>query len=154
MTETGGAGMPKSANKTRATAIDPKDFIAALEEGPRKQDAEKLLPWFERVTGLKACMWGPSMIGFGRYHYRYDSGREGEMMMTGFSPRKAETVVYVLPGYQSDFMQEKLARLGRYKLGKSCLNIKRIGDVDMDILARIVTEGIVHMRAHHQTWDE
>jgi len=146
--------MAKSANKTRATAIDPNDFIAGLEEGPRKRDAEQLLAWFERVTGLKAQMWGPSIIGFGRYHYKYDSGREGEAMMTGFSPRKAETVAYVLPGYQSDLIQEKLARLGRHKLGKSCLYIKRLDEVDMDVLAEIVTEGMAHMRAHYQTWDE
>jgi len=146
--------MAKSVNKTGPTAVRPEDYIAALEKGPRKQDAERLLPWFQGVTGLEARMWGPSMIGFGRYHYRYDSGREGEAMITGFSPRKAELVIYVLPGYESEAMQQKLAQLGRHKRGKSCLYIKRLSDVDMDVLAEIVKDGIAYMRAHYRTWDE
>ena len=73
--------------------------------GLAESGAEVLLPWFEQVTGLKAQMWGPSMIGYGRYRYKYESGREGEAMITGFSPRRAEMVIYVLPGYRSDAMQ-------------------------------------------------
>jgi len=145
--------MAKAENKTKPTAVDPKDYIAGLQDGPRKQDAETLLPWFETVTGLQSQMWGPSMIGFGRYYYKYDSGREGEAMMTGFAPRNAEMVLYVVPGYQSEAMQKNLARLGKYKLGKSCLYIKRLGDVDMNVLAEIVREGVDHMRTNYQTWD-
>jgi hypothetical protein len=145
--------MTKSGNKTKPIATKPKEYIAGLEEGPRKQDAEMLLPWFEKVTGLEARMWGPSMIGFGRYDYRYESGREGETMMTGFSPRKAEMVLYILPGYRFDSMQEKVGRLGKHKLGKSCLYIKRLSDVDMDVLGEIVKEGVAYMRANYRTWD-
>lgn len=145
--------MAKVKSNTRPTAVRPKDFVAALEDGPRKQDAERLLPWFETVTGLKAQMWGPSMIGFGRYHYKYDSGREGEPMMTGFSPRRAEMVFYILPGYRLESMQAKLARLGKYKLGKSCLYIKRLSDVDMDVLEDIVKEGVAYMRSNYRTSD-
>jgi hypothetical protein len=148
----GSNSMAKSESKTRPTAVKPKDFIAALEDGPRKQDAEKLLPWFERVTGLRAQMWGPTMIGFGRYHYKYDSGREGEAMMTGFSPRKTEMVLYILPGYRFESMQEKLARLGKHKLGKSCLYIKRLSDVDVHVLGEIVKEGVAYVREHYRTW--
>jgi len=145
--------MAKSESKTRQTTVAPRAFIAALDDGPRKQDAEKLLPWFEAVTGLPARMWGPSMVGFGRYHYKYDSGHEGEAMITGFSPRKAEMVIYILPGYRSAAMQDKLARLGKHKLGKSCLYIKRLADVDLDVLAEIVRDGIAYMRASYPTWD-
>jgi uncharacterized protein DUF1801 len=145
--------MTRAESKTKPTGAQPKDFIAGLDEGPRKQDAEKLLPWFEKVTGLAGRMWGPSMIGFGRYHYRYESGREGEAMLTGFSPRKQEMVLYIMPGYRFEAMQEKLARLGPHKLGKSCLYIKRLSDVDMGVLAEIVEAGVAHMRAHYRTWD-
>ena len=111
--------MAKYEPKTKATAVKPKDFIASLEDGTRKRDAQKLLPWMEKVTGLKAKMWGPSIIGFGRYQYEYESGHSGEMCMTGFSPRKANMVVYILSGYKG--LEEKLARLGPHKTGKSCL---------------------------------
>ena len=133
--------------------MKPADFIAGMADGLRKQDAEKLLPWFETVTELKARMWGTSIIGFGRYHYRYASGREGESMLTGFSPRKLETVVYIMPGYKFEAMQEKLARLGPNKVGKACLYIKRLSNVDMAVLAEIVEAGITYVRAHYRTWD-
>jgi uncharacterized protein DUF1801 len=145
--------MTRAENKTMPTGVRPEAFIAGLAEGPRKQDAERLLPWFEKVTGLEARMWGTSMVGFGRYHYQYDSGREGEAMLTGFSPRKHEMVLYIMPGYRFDAMPEKLARLGPHKLGKSCLYIKRLSDVDMSVLAEIVEAGVAYMRAHYQTWD-
>ncbi len=78
--------MSKSENKTQPTVVAPADYIASLDEGRRKKEAEFLLPWFERVAGMKPAMWGPSIIGYGRYHYKYDSGREGDFMMTGFAP--------------------------------------------------------------------
>ena len=96
-------------------------------------------------------MWGPSMIGFGRYHYKYDSGREGDFMMTGFAPRKAAMTLYIMPGYRD--MSETLARLGPHRIGKSCLYIDRLESVDMDVLAEIVTDGVAYMRANYETWD-
>jgi hypothetical protein len=144
--------MAKTEPKTKQTAVSPRDFIAALEEGPRKRDAEKLLPWMEKVTGLKACMWGPSIIGFGRYAYTYDSGHSGEMCLTGFSPRKANMVLYILPGYRD--ISEKLARLGKHKTGKSCLYINKLADVDLDVLEEIVRDGIAFMRNAYETLDE
>jgi hypothetical protein len=106
-----------------------------------------------KVTGLKPKMWGPSIIGFGRYAYTYDSGHSGEMCLTGFSPRKANTVVYVLPGYTSAEMTERLSRLGKHKTGKSCLYLGKLADVDMDVLEEIVTDGVAHMRKTCKTWD-
>ncbi len=141
-------------NKTVPTDISPLDFILSVEHKTRRADAETLLHWFEDVTTLKPCMWGPSIIGFGRYHYKYESGREGEWMITGFSPRKASMSVYIMPGYQFGNMQEKLDRLGKHKVGKSCLYINKLADVDMDVLREIVEEGLDYMRENYKTWDE
>lgn len=137
--------------KTKATEVTPKDFIAAMEDGPRKTDAEALLKWMTKVTGLKPRMWGPSIIGFGRYAYTYDSGHSGEMCMTGFSPRKGNMVLYVLTGYAG--LEDKLARLGKHKTGKSCLYINKLADVDMKVLEEIVTHGLALVRKTYQTWD-
>lgn len=145
--------MAKAQNKTQVTNIEPSAFIAAVEPEKKKQDAETLLHFFNRVTGLKPQMWGPSIIGYGRYHYKYESGREGEFMMTGFSPRKQNLTVYILPGYRYGSMQEKLSRLGKHKLGKSCLYINKLADVDMDVLEEIVLDGLAYMRETYETSD-
>ncbi|MDP1554163.1 MAG: DUF1801 domain-containing protein [Hyphomonas sp.] len=144
--------MAKYDVKTKVTEVTPKDLIAAMEDGPRKTDAEVLLKWMTKVTGLKPKMWGPSIIGFGRYAYTYDTGHSGEFMMTGFSPRKANMVLYILPGYAD--ISDTLARLGRHKIGKSCLYINKLSDVDMDVLEEIVRQGVEHVRKNHQTWDD
>lgn len=144
--------MAKYEAKTTQTAISPADYIASLPDGPRKSDAGMLLPWFQQVTGLTGRMWGPSIIGFGRYAYTYDSGHSGEFMLTGFSPRKANMVFYILPGYR-DF-SDKLARLGPHKTGKSCLYLGKMSAIDMAVLEEIVTDGLAYMRKTYQTWDE
>ena len=143
--------MARADNKTKPTPVTPRAYICALDEGRRKREAEILLPWFETVTGLKGQMWGPSMIGFGRYHYKYDSGREGDFMMTGFAPRKAAMTLYIMPGYRD--MSETLARLGPHRIGKSCLYLNRLELVDMDVLAEIVTDGVAYMRKNYKIWD-
>ena len=143
--------MARADNKTKPTSVTPRAYISGLDEGRRKWEADILLPWFETVTGLKGRMWGPSMIGFGRYHYKYDSGREGDSMITGFAPRKAAMTLYIMPGYRD--MSETLARLGPHRIGKSCLYINRLESVDMDVLAEIVTDGVAYMRANYETWD-
>lgn len=144
--------MAKYEAKTKPTTITPADYIASLEEGTRKRDAEMMLPWFEKVTGLKDRMWGPSIIGFGRYAYTYDTGHSGEFMLTGFSPRKANMVIYILPGYRD--MSDKLARLGPYKMGKSCLYLGKLSAINMPVLEEMVLDGLVYMRKNYQTWDE
>ncbi len=143
--------MAKSENKTKVTAVTPEAFIASLEDGPRKRDAERLLPWMAEVTGLTAHMWGASLIGFGRYAYTYETGRSGEFMITGFSPRKANIVVYVMPGYGD--LKDQLARLGPHKIGKSCLYLGALDKIDLDVLAKIVRDGVDHIRKTHETWD-
>lgn len=146
--------MAKAENKTQVTKVEPKDFVAAVENPKRRADGEAMLAFFERVTGLKAQMWGPSIIGYGRYHYKYESGREGEAMLTGFSPRKSNLVFYIMPGYREEEMQEKLSRLGKHKLGKSCLYVNKLDDIDLDVLEEIVLDGVSYMREKYQTWDD
>ncbi|MGI9475992.1 MAG: DUF1801 domain-containing protein [Hyphomicrobiaceae bacterium] len=144
--------MAKAKNKTQPTATDPKAFLATIEPERRRQDGLALLAFLDRVTGLKAQMWGPSIIGYGRYHYKYESGREGDHLITGFSPRKTALTIYIMPGYRD--MEEKLARLGKHKIGRSCLYINKLADVDMDVLEEIVLDGIAYMRANYETFDE
>ena len=92
-------------------------------------------------------MWGPSIIGYGRYYYKYDSGREGHAMLTGFSPRKSALSLYIMPGYQD--MSAHLDNLGKHKIGKSCLYINKLDDVDLKILEAIIVEGVSYMRANY-----
>ena len=132
-----------SENKTRPTEVSPADFIASVDHPVRRADAEVLLEMMTRITGETPKMWGPSMIGFGQYHYRYESGREGDAMRTGFSPRKANMVVYIMPGY-TDF-SAILDRLGKHKLGKSCLYINKLADVDLDVLEELIRAGLADM---------
>ena len=109
----------------------------------RREDARTLLALMSRITGWEAKMWGPSMIGFGEYHYRYESGREGDFLRTGFSPRKTGMVVYILPGYQD--YSDRLSRLGKHKLGKSCLYINKLADIDLSVLEELVRAGLDDM---------
>ena len=129
-----------SANKTRITDQDPADFIAAVGPEKRRLDGEVLLRFFNEITGFPPRMWGPSIVGYGRYHYTYASGREGDFLATGFSPRKSALSLYIMPGYQD--YGEILGRLGKHKTGKSCLYINKLADVDMDVLAELVRAGL------------
>jgi len=139
-------------NKTQVTNVDPADFVASVEHAVRRADAERLLAMMSRVSGCKAQMWGPSIVGFGRYHYKYDSGREGDILMTGFSPRKANLVLYVMPGYAD--MSDHLSKLGKHKLGKSCLYVNKLADVDLAVLEAIIADGVAAVRERYETWDD
>jgi len=133
--------MPET--KTRATEVAVEDFIAAIEHPQRRADALVLDQIFRRVTGFVPRLWGPSIIGYGRYAYTYDSGHSGETCATGFSPRKANLVVYILPGY-ADF-DALLERLGKHKLGKACLYINRLSDIDLEILEQLIRAGLADL---------
>lgn len=132
-------------NKTRATRADPAAFIAGVEPARRREDAAALLPLFAGVTGYEPRMWGPSIIGYGRYHYVYASGREGDFPATGFSPRKAALSIYIMPGYRN--YGPILSRLGKHRLGKSCLYVNRLADIDMDALAELIRTGLRDLNA-------
>ncbi len=129
-----------TANKTQATDQDPAAFVKTVESARRRADAEVLLRFFSDVTGFDARMWGPSIIGYGRYHYVYKSGREGDFLATGFSPRKASLSIYIMPGYQD--YDAILSRLGKHKLGKSCLYVNKLDDIDKDVLAELIRAGL------------
>jgi hypothetical protein len=128
---------------TAPTSADVEAFIAAVPDADRRADAEALVALMTRLSGERATMWGPSIIGFGAYHYRYDSGRTGSMARIGFSPRKAETVVYLIDGFAGQ--AELLARLGKHRIGKSCLYINRLGDIDMGVLEAMITASLATM---------
>ncbi len=129
-----------TVNKTRATSLSASDFVNSIENGRRREDARTLLSFFQDVTSYQPVMWGASIVGYGRYHYVYASGREGDFLATGFSPRKSALSLYIMPGY-ADF-GDILGRLGKHRLGKSCLYINKLDDVDMDVLADLVRAGL------------
>jgi hypothetical protein len=129
-----------SENKTRPTGEAVTEFIGSVAHPTRRADAQRLDEIFREVTGWAPQMWGPSIVGYGSYHYRYDSGREGDALATGFSPRKSNLVVYIMPGY-ADF-DDKLARLGKHKIGKSCLYINKLADVDEEVLKEMIRVGV------------
>jgi hypothetical protein len=135
--------MAKTENKTTETDSSVSDFIAAVADHSQRSDAESIRAMMERLTGEPAKMWGPSIIGFGSYHYIYDSGREGDMCRIGFSPRKGQTVIYVIDGY--DDKDALLARLGKHKTGKACLYIKKLADVDQQVLEEICIRSLAYM---------
>jgi hypothetical protein len=111
-------------------------FVASVGDERRRHDAEVLLELMHRATGQDPAMWGSSIVGFGSYHYVYESGREGDTMVVGFSPRKAATTVYLAEGFAGH--EELMARLGRHSTGKACLYLKRVEDVDLAVLEELV----------------
>ncbi len=123
-------------NKTQPTEIDVDDFVHAVPHAGRREDALLLLEMMRRVTGAEPVMWGATLVGFGRYHYRYESGREGDFFRLGFSPRKAKMVVYIMP--YTDAFDGLLAKLGPHKMGKSCLYLGRLSKVDLAVLEEIL----------------
>ncbi len=132
--------MPRSANKTVPTEQNVADFLASIQPTRKAEEANVLDRLFRETTGYAPVMWGPSIIGYGRYHYRYASGREGDFLATGFSPRKAAHSIYIMPGY-ADF-GDILSRLGKHKLGKSCLDTNKLPDIDLDVLGELIKAGL------------
>ena len=127
-------------NKTQPTERPVAAFLSAVEHRTRKADAATLDALFQKITGWDPVMWGDSLVGYGRYDYTYQTGRSGTMLATGFSPRKSNLSLYIMPGYQ-DF-GSLLARLGKHKTGAACLYINKLADVDIDVLAELVRAGL------------
>ena len=130
--------MAQSENKTKPTKQSVTAFINAVEHPTRQRDAKTALALFKKVTGEKPKMWGPSMIGFGAYHYKYESGREGDMFNVGFSPRKANMVMYVMGCIPDD--DPLMDKLGKYKTGRACLYVNKFDDIDLKILEKIIAK--------------
>ena len=132
-------------NKTKPTKVSVTAFINAIPDKTKREDAKALVKMMQQATGEKAKMWGPSIIGFGNCHYTYDSGREGDMPLAGFSPRKAATVFYI----QLD--PSLLKRLGKHTTGKGCLYIKKLADVDQEVLTEMIGKSVSARRAKYQS---
>jgi hypothetical protein len=132
-------------NKTKPTRVSVTAFIAALKDETKRADAQALVKLMQTESGEKAQMWGPSIIGFGSHHYMHDSGREGDMPLIAFSPRKAATVLYLASGLSGS--KALLAKLGKHTMGKGCLYIKKLADVDESVLKEIVAKSAVATRA-------
>jgi hypothetical protein len=131
--------------KTKATEVSVDAFIEAVPVPQRREDAKTLRFMFERLTGEPAKMWGPTIIGFGSYRYKYESGHEGVMCRMGFSPRKAELVLYVLTEDGGAREAAQLARLGKHKTGKCCLYIRKLADVDEAVLEELAADALASM---------
>jgi hypothetical protein len=132
-----------AVNKTRATEASVAAFVDALEPA-RRLDAKAVIKMMKNATGEKPKMWGPSIIGFGTQHYKYDSGREGDTVLVGFSPRKAATVLYGLTGFKD--AAALLAKLGKHTTGKGCLYLKSLSDVDQKILEKLIVKSVAAKR--------
>jgi hypothetical protein len=129
-------------NKTKPTKLSVTAFISAIADPARRADAKALAKLMQSASGKKPQMWGPSIIGFGSCHYKYESGREGDMPIVGFSPRKAATVLYGVAG-----ARDLLPKLGKHTTGKGCLYIKKLGDVDREVLETMVVNAVAATRA-------
>jgi hypothetical protein len=134
-------------NKTKPTQLSVAAFIDALTDQTRRADAKALVKLMQSVTAEKPKMWGPSIIGFGSYHYKHDSGREGDMPIIGFSPRKAATVLYNVGGFSGS--EALRAKLGKHSTGKGCLYIKTLAEVDQQVLETLVLKSVGAMRARY-----
>lgn len=130
-------------NKTQPTDQSVKIFIDSLDDQQKISDSYSILELMKDVTGCEPKMWGPSIIGFDQYHYKYESGREGDWMKVGFSPRKRELSIYVMSGFKKH--DELMKKLGKYRTGKSCLYVKKLDDIDMNVLRELVEESVKYV---------
>jgi hypothetical protein len=131
--------------KTQPNAQSVEDFLNAVESETKRQDSFNILELMRQETGDEPIMWGDSIVGFGTYKYKYASGREGEWPVTGFSPRKQNLTLYIMSGFEE--YDDLLKKLGKHSTGKSCLYIKKLEDIDQDVLRELVNKSVEHMKA-------
>ncbi|HEV3037339.1 MAG TPA: DUF1801 domain-containing protein [Candidatus Angelobacter sp.] len=132
-------------NKTKPTAASVAAFISTIPDPTQQKDAKTLVKWMEHLSGEKAKLWGPSIIGVGSYHYKYDTGREGDIPILSFSPRKSATVLYSLMGFSGS--EALLAKLGKHTTGKGCVYIKKLTDVNEQVLKDLMATSLAAKRA-------
>jgi len=133
-----------ATQKTRETSACVQSFLHSVGNRTRREDSLVMLDLMRDATGEEARMWGSSIVGFGSYHYVYESGREGDAMLTGFSPRKQNLAIYIMPGFSAH--GSLLEKLGKHKTGKSCLYVNTLADIDMKVLKTLVQRSVRHMR--------
>lgn len=132
--------------KTKQNAASVEDFLNSVEPAEKRQDAKTIEKLMRKVSGQAPKMWGSAIVGYGTYHYTYASGREGDWMQIAFSPRKQNLTLYLMPGYQFPQMKDLLAKLGKHSIGKGCLYIKKLADVDVKVLEQLMRESLKILR--------
>ena len=138
--------MVKNELKTKKRKANVAKFLDSIKDEEKRKDSKKINEIIKEVTGEKPVMWGSSIVGYGTYHYKSESGREGDWMITGFSPRAQNLTIYIMPGYSFPKYKALLEKLGPHKLGKSCLYIKRLSDIHMPTLKKIIANGYQDMK--------
>ena len=133
--------------KTKINTKSVETFLKKAASGKRLKDCFTVLELMKKITKEESKMWGPSIVGFGNYHYKYESGREGDFFISGFSPRKQNLTIYIMAGFSR--YSELMEKLGKYKTGRSCLYIKDLDDIDLKILQKLITESVRYMKKKH-----
>ena len=133
-------------NKTKATSVSVEEFISKIPDSAIQAEAQELCKIHTEITGFPPVMWGPSIIGFGSCHYKYESGREGDMPLAAFSPRKPKLVIYLSASFESKEML--LNKLGPHSTGKSCLYIKNLTDIDLEVLKQLIINSVNDSKEH------
>jgi len=133
--------------KTKINTKSVETFLKKAASGKRLKDCFTVLELMKKITKEEPKMWGPSIVGFGNYHYKYESGREGDFFISGFSPRKQNLTIYIMAGFSR--YSELMEKLGKYKTGRSCLYIKDLDDIDLKILQKLITESVRYMKKKH-----
>ena len=123
--------------KTKPTRVSVEDFLSTVADERKVADSRVLIKMMSKITGEKPYMWGPSIIAFGTYHYKYDSGHEGDACIAGFSPRKGAMTIYLMSDFETQ-LPELVSKLGKYKASKACLYVKKLDDIDLDVLEQLV----------------
>jgi len=134
-------------NKTKATQASVEAYLSAIEDGTRRKDCEELAGLMAKATKQPPKMWGTSIVGFGSYHYKYESGREGDSCLTGFSSRKGDISIYLVANFPGE--QELLSKLGKHRMGKGCLYVRRLSDVDLKVLEQLVVGTVAERKRRY-----
>jgi hypothetical protein len=138
---------PMAENKTKTTEVPVESYLSAIEDEARRKDCVALARLMTRATKQKPKMWGTSIVGFGSYHYKYDSGREGDSCLTGFSSRKGDISIYLTADFPG--REGLLAKLGKHKMAKGCLSVRKLSDVDPRVLERLVVRSVAERKRNH-----
>lgn len=136
--------MAKAENKTKPTKTSVREFISSIEDEQMQKDCKTLAKFMEQLTGQKPVLWGASIIGFGSYHYKYATGREGDSCLTGFSPRKQALSIYTNCYLEENDLLSK--SLGKFKNGKSCIYVRKLDDIDLSVLEKILRNSIKKLK--------
>lgn len=134
-------------NKTKPNSASVAAFLNTIDDARKRSDAKKIGAMMRRATGKRATMWGPSIVGYGKYHYKYDSGHQGDWALVGYSPRKQNLVVYIGPGFKP--FSSLMKKLGNYKTGKSCLYLNKLDDVDEAVLEKLIGDSVKLMKKRY-----